>query len=57
MRVAIALVASFASMVASAAVPSFASAQVWREDPCRYGRTRSYEICPYRDEWRAYGDY
>ena len=133
MRVAIAVVASFASLIVSAAVPSFASAQVWREDPCRserheaarngtvaggligalvgsqiagrgshtagaiigggvgavaghqigahsvechgypagyrhhrgchwvvdsyHGRTRSYEICPYRDEWRAYGDY
>ncbi len=38
MRAAVAVVASFASLLASAAVPSFASAQVWQEDPCRYER-------------------
>ena len=38
MRVAITFVASLASVAASVAVPSFASAQVWREDPCRAER-------------------
>ena len=39
MRAAISFFASLASLVASAAVPGFASAQqVWREDPCRYQR-------------------
>jgi len=37
-RVAITLAAALASLVASLAAPSLASAQVWREDPCRHER-------------------
>ena len=38
MRVAISVFASVASLIAGFAAPSFASAQEWREDPCRYER-------------------
>ena len=38
MRVAVSLAASIASLVAGAAAPTLASAQVWQGDPCRYER-------------------
>jgi hypothetical protein len=38
MRAAIAVIATLASLAAGAAAPTFASAQVWREDPCVYQR-------------------
>ena len=38
MRMTVSIAASLASLLASAALPGLASAQVWREDPCRYER-------------------
>ena len=38
MRVAVTLVASIASVAAGVVVPTLASGQVWREDPCRAER-------------------
>ena len=38
MRIAITLAASLAALAAGATAPTLASAQVWREDPCRAER-------------------
>ena len=38
MRMALALVAAAASIVTSLSIPTLASAQEWRGDPCRYDR-------------------
>jgi hypothetical protein len=38
MRMALALMAASASVITSLSVPTIASAQEWREDPCRYDR-------------------
>ena len=38
MRITIALFASLAPLALGAATPTLASAEAWREDPCRYER-------------------